>query len=1153
MNRADSIFRFRASMLASCLLVGGSAALAQSDASSLSGTVTDASGAVLPNATVVIHSVATNTDRTITSNEGGSFTVPNLASGNYRVRVEAKGFQTTTLNDVHLDPSIGRRVDVAMKVGDAGTEVNVEAGANAVQTESASVGQLVTEAQVKSIQLNGRNPLYLSQLEPGVVRGQSLAAFNFALDNGINVNGARSQESLITLDGAPMVRTRSNGTSVGVADVDSTSQVQILTTSYPAEYGRTSGGQVRIVPKSGSTTFHGSAFEYFRNTVLNANTWARNARGLPRQAFRYNQYGWNLNGPVYIPKLFNPNRNKLFFLLGQEYVRYNHDDLSQQRVPTALMRTGNFSELLSPNIFYGTNNGQIYDPATARVDGNGNVVEDPFPGNIIPASRLSRNGLALLNAYPAANTSVGPNNWVDSALYTEKQRKDTIVMDYIPFEAHHLRFSLLNYNYNDYEPHFGNFNLNPRIFTRPNQVAVFHYSWTVSPTVVNELIVSAAADHVNINIDTSSGRFDRTRYGINYPYLYSAATKTIPNKIPTVQLANFGTLDGGPYPSRSGGIVYDVGDNVTKVIGGHTLKFGGLYEYAGENNFDQISVDNTRPGTTNNQNGLFLFTDVRQNSPQNSRKAIANTALGLFDTYGEIGQRSYTLFRGNMFEGFAQDQWRATPKLVVEMGVRYSVMMPYHALWGNQSFFSQKDWNPSLAPTVDRATGFTTGGDPLNGVVIPGSGFPSRATGHVSADILSNGYARLFRGYGSDYHPTVYSNIQPRLGFAYQISPETVIRGGFGRYIQRLGISDVVQVGGNAPFQPSSTVTLGSVDTPGGVGTNSSPVALTSQRYDYPSPESYGWNMTLEQDFPRIATFTMSYVGRRGIHLEQLGNVNQLQPGTIQANPRGINPDSLRPFRGYSTIGEAQNLGGSNYHSLQANVKRRLSRGFLFGVAYTWSKSLDFGSASGTNVPNVYDTSINYGPSDFDYRHVMVLNYVWDIPFATHSPNRILRSSLGDWQFSGIIQAQSGHPLSVSNGNDTAGVGPGSGNQYYAHTRTPNMPRSFAGNTSTSQWFETAAFAPAAPGTFAPRGSRNLIYGPGFNSFSSALQKSMHVIPGHENHQLIFKAEAFNYLNHPNLDDPDTNPTSGTFGRVTQKGNTYSSERQFQFSLRYAF
>lgn len=1122
-----------------CLFAIGTPIVAQ-DTSSISGTITDTSGALLPNAKITIQNEATRADRIITSNESGSFTLTNLASGNYSVRVEVTGFQTTTLNDVHLDPSIGRRIDISLKVGNTTTEVTVEAGANAVQTESASVGQLVTEAQVKSIQLNGRNPLYLSQLEPGVVRSNSMAAFAFALDNGINVNGARSQESLITLDGAPMVRTRSNGTSVGVADVDSTSQVQILTTSYPAEYGRTSGGQIRIVPKSGTADFHGSVFEYFRNNVLNANTWGRNFSGLGRAAFRYNQFGWNANGPVYIPGHFNKNRSMLFFLLGQEYVRYNHDDTATQKTPTALMRQGNFSELLGSNIFYNSPV-QIVNPTTGV----------PYPNNVITTG-LSPNGQALLSAYPAPNTSAPGYNWIDSALYTEKQRKDSIVIDFVPFEAHHFRFSLLNYNYNDYEPHFGNFNLNPRIFTRPNQIGVFHYSWTISPNMVNEFLVSAAADHVNIGIDTSLGRYDRTKYGINYPYLYPAATKTLPNKIPTIQLSNFGTLDGGPYPSRSGGMVYDIGDNITKVWGNHTLKFGGLWEYAGENNFDQISVDNTRPGTTNNQNGLFLFTDNRITKTQTTGAAIANAALGLFDTYGEIGQRSYTLFRGNMFEGFAQDQWRATPKLVLEVGARYSVMMPYHAVWGNQSFFSEKDYNPATAPTVSPTTGFITGGDPLDGVVIPGSGFPSSAAGHVSADILANGYARLFRGYNSGYHPTVYSNIQPRVGFAYQITPGTVLRGGAGRYIQRLGISDVVQVGGNAPFQPSSTVTRGSVDNPGGIGTNSSPTALTSQKYDYPSPESWGWNMTFEQDFPKIATFTMSYVGRRGIHLEQLGNVNQLQPGTVQANPSGTNPDSLRPYRGYSTIIEAQNVGGSNYHSLQANLKRRLTKGFLFGAAYTWSKSLDYASSNGTNVPNVYNIGINYAPSDFDTRHVLVTNYVWDIPYATHSPNRFTRATLGDWQFSGTIQAQSGRPLSVSQGNDYAGVGPGSGNQYWVETSKPNLPHNFAG-TGKAQWFQTSVFAHAPFGTFAGRGSRNNIYGPGFNSFSAALQKSMHVIPGHDNHSLVFRAEAFNYLNHPNLDNPDTGPTDGNFGLVTAKGNTYASERQLQFSLRYAF
>ena len=1114
-------------------------AMAQSDTSSLSGTISDPSGAVVPNAKISVHNNATGSDQQITTNESGNFTLTNIQTGTYTVRIEGAGFQSVTLNDVRIDPAIGRRIDVALKTGDVTTNVTVEASANTVQTESSSVGQLVTEEQVKSIQLNGRNPLYLSQLEPGVVRGNSMAAFAFALDNGINVNGARSQESLLTFDGAPMVRTRSNGTSVGVADVDSTSQVQILTTSYPAEYGRTSGGQVRIVPKSGASNFHGSAFEYFRNSALNANTWGRNFSGLGRAAFRYNQYGWNLNGPVYIPGHFNSDRRKLFFLVGQEYVRYNHDDTATQKTPTALMRQGNFSELLSTNIFYSTPV-QIVNPTTGL----------PYANNII-TTPLSANGVGLLTAYPLPNTNAPGYNWIDSALYTEKQRKDSIIVDFVPYEAHRIRFSLLNYNYDDYEPHYGNFNLNPRIFHRPNQVAVLHYTWTISPTMVNEALVSAAADHVNIGIDTSLGRYDRTKYGINYPYLYDGSVKVLPNKIPTIQLANFGTLDGGPYPSRSGGVVYDYGDNLTKVLGNHTLKFGGVWEFAGENNFDQINVSSTIPGSTNNQNGLFAFTDARGGG-SSSKAAVANAVLGLFDTYGEIGQRSYTLFRGNMYEFFAQDQWRVNPKLVLEFGARYAINTPYYAVWGNQSFFNPAYYVAANAPSVSPTTGFITGGTALNGVVIPGTGFPSAAKGHVPDAILANGYAANFHGTSRGYHPTLYSDIQPRLGFAYQINPGTVIRGGVGRYIQRLGISDNVQVGGNAPFQPSSTVTRGSVDNPGGVGTNSTPLSFTSHQFTYPSPNSYGWNLTFEHDFPSVGTFVMSYVGRRGLHQDQLANVNQLQPGTIQANP-GINADALRPYKGYSTILESENQGASIYHSLQGNFKRRLTKGILFGAAYTWSKSLDFGSSNGTNLPNAFDKSNYYGPSDFDTRHVLVLNYVWDIPFATHSTNFLVRNTLGNWQFSGTIQGQSGRPLTVSQNNDRAGVGPGSGNQLWAKSRNPNLPHQFAGGKNTNQWFDGSVYAVAPVGTFAPRGNRGSVYGPGFQSYNAALQKALHIIPGHENHQLVFKAEAFNYANHPNLDNPDTSPTSGTFGRVNAKGNTYASERQLQFSLRYAF
>ena len=1126
---------------------------AQSDNSSLSGSVTDASGALLPKAKVTIHNNANGSERVLETNDSGNFTAPDIQAGNYTLRIEAAGFRSVTLNNVNVDPSIGRHLDVSMKIGESNSSVTVEAGVNTVQTESAAVGQLVTQEQVKSIQLNGRNPLYLSQMEPGVVRNSSMASFAFGLDNGVNIGGSRSQESVITLDGAPMVRTRSNGTSVGVADVDSTSQVQILTNSYQAEYGRSAGGQIRMVPKSGTTSFHGSVYEYFRNTALNANTWQRklptNAASIRAKppGFRYNQFGWNLNGPATIPHLFNKDRNKLFFLLGQEWVKYNHDDTVFQTVPTALMRTGNFSELLSPNIFYSGTANQIYSPYTGAA----------YAGNIIPTSDLSANGLGLLKAYPTPNAAGSNYNWVDSALYAEKQRKDTIVIDFVPYDPHRIRFTLLNYNYDDYEPHYGNFNRTPRIFHRPNQVAVLHYSWTASPTLVNELVVSAASDHVFINIDTSKGLYDRTQYGINYPYLYSASTKTIPNKIPTIGIANFGTLDGGPYPSHSGGIVYGIGDNVTKVLGNHTLKAGFNFEYAGENNFDQISVSSTVPGATNNQNGYFRFTDTRNNLTNNgiaatTGKAVANVATGLFDTYGEIGQRSYTLYRGTMYEGFVQDQWRARSNLVIEAGIRYSIMNPYYAKWGNQAVFSPTSYVAANAVTVNPTTDVVTGGDRYNGVVIPGSGFPSSAAGHVDPTILS-GYTALFRGFSNTYSPTVKSNVQPRAGLAWQVRPETVIRFGGGRYFQRLGITDNVFTGGNAPFQPSSTVTNGSVDTPGGVGTNNFPFNFSSQAYNYPSPEAYNWNATIEQEFKAVGTFTLAYAGRRGIHLEQLANINQLQPGTVQANPTVKQPDALRPYKGFSNITEAQNKGSSIYHSLQANLKRRLTKGLLFGAAYTWSKSMDFGSANSTNLPNAFDKSGYYGASDFDTRHVFVSNFVYNISYFDHVGNFTTRSVLGNWQFSGTLQAQTGRPLNISVGNDYAGVGPGSGTQLWKHSGPISVSKNFAGQSGTSTWFDTTIFSAPTTGTFAPRGSRNPIYGPGFQSYNAALMKTMHIIPGHENHTMVFRAEAFNLMNHPTADTPTINPTSGTFGRSTTKGGTYAADRQFQFSLRYAF
>ena len=1141
--------------LACCLALGSlsiPAAQAQNTTSSIAGTIVDPSGAVVPNARITVRNDATGQVLAATSDGHGAYTVTNLPPGTYTVNAAAQGFQAETQSNVIVDPNIGRQVNFTLKAGSSTTTVRVEANANTLQTQSAVVGQLVTNDQVKSIALNGRNPIYLSQLEPGVERNAPLTSFNFTPDfSGPQISGSRNDEITVTLDGAPMIRTRGNGTTTGVADVDTVSQMQILSTTYPAEYGGTSGGILAQVPRFGTQDFHGSAYEYLRNSFFNANTWVRKQSTDPLTAdhptpFRFNQFGWNLGGPVALPRKWDGLRNKLYFLVGQEYLRYRQSPTQTGIVPTNLMRTGNFSELLGTNIFEAPV--QLKNPSTGA----------NYPNNVI-TSGLSANGLALLNAYPAPNQNQPSYNWEESAAYPQNQRKDSVTVDYLPAEKHQLRFAFLHYTYNQDNPFSGNFNRTPQIWNWPDEVGVAHWTWTISPTMVNDLTASGSTDHVTITDDLSSGLYDRTKYGINFPYLFPADQKLLPTKIPTIEIQNFTTLDGGPYPSHSGGIVTSLADNLTKVVGNHTLIFGGLWEYSGENNFDQIDVSSTTPGATNNQNGQFIFTTLHNNEPTTGA-AVANTALGLFDSYGEIGQKSYTLFRANAAEFFAQDSWRATPHLVIEYGARYSIFQPYYALWRNQSMFNPSNYDPGTAPVVDPTTGTESGGNPYDGVVIPGSGFPSSAKGHLPAAVLSGQYNGLFHGYNPDYSPIVWSDIQPRLGVSWQIDPSTVVRVGGGRFVQRLGINDTVQLGGNPPFQAAESVTNGSVDNPGGAGTSLYPLQLSSQAYDFPSPEAWAWSASVERDFPKFATLTVAYVGRKGVHLQQLENINELQAGTVQANPN-TTPDALRPYKGFASIIEQSDRGSSNYNALQVNLKRRMTNNVLFGVAYTWSKLLDYGSGRSYELPDYNNPRIDYGPADFDLRNVLVVDYVWTMPYADRAHNWLARNALGDWQLSGVTQAQTGEPFSITDGNDYAGVGPGAGSQLWSPVKPVHLGRHFG----SAGWFDATAFenpdgSPASPtaGTFAPRGSRNEWYNPGFQSWNIALQKPFHIVPGHENQQLTFRAEAFNFTNHPNLDSSSdasgmTTPGSGNFGKITTKGQTYSSDREMQFSLRYAF
>ncbi len=1155
----------RTIMFALIALLAVGVAFAQSDYGSISGFVKDPSGGVIPKAKVVVKSEATGEEHPLIANESGYFTAPNLQPGLYTVTAEAAGFKRFSSTHNKLDADSALSLDATLTVGATTETVDVVATAATLQTESASVEKDITRAQIDSLELNGRDPLYLASIMPGVRSGSTMGDFSFSLTNGgYSVNGARSQDTQILFDGAPALRTRANGTSIGVVDQDSTQEVQVLTADYAAEYGRASGGQIRIVTKGGSQEFHGSAYEYFRNSDLNANTWSRNLSTFTnfQSPFRYNDFGFDIGGPVLIPHVIP--KGKMFFFVGQEWSRYRNGQTQTQQYPTALMRQGNFSELLGPNIFYSKPT-IVYDPTTCTAVGAAGCT--PFPNNIIPASRLSHNGNAIINAYPMPNTLVNGNqNWIAQASQPENQRKETINSDILPDQKDRIQFRRTALAYYELDPFDQGSGLTPKAFNRPNQAGSVAWIRTISPTLINEARATVSLDDVYIPVITSAPGFNaNASFGINYPYLLPAG-KDIPSKIPTVTIPNFSSLAGGPYPSHSTGPIYTAGDIVTKVYKNHTIKVGAYFEKSGENDGDQINVS-TVPGGSSNQNGTFIFSDARAGLGATAGAGIANLALGLADSYTEIGQRAYTIYRGYLYEWFAQDSWRASQKLTLNYGVRQTITVPYKALWGNQVFFDPQLYDPTQAPKVDPKTGnvIVGSGNQYDGMVIPGNGWPSDACGHGVVQACGSSYNSLFHGL-PDYYGQINYQFQPRLGVAYQLNSKTVIRSGVGRYLTRFGLLDNIFPGANSPFQPFVTVTNVSVDNPGASlsGAATPPLTVTTLARNNRPPEAWNYNFTVQREIFFKSTLEVAYVGHRGLHLPEAFDINQAPAGALQANP-GVNINALRPYAGFASIQMEENVGTSTYNSLQVGFNRRFASGFGFGFSYTLSKSMDTASNYRDIVPDTYNTSNLWGPSEFDSRHMAVINLIYSLPFfkgKTDTAGKLL----GGWQLSAIMQFQTGVPCGVFGSNDVAGVSAndlgslgceGSG-QFWQMNGTPTILHQFAGgagSASPNQYFATTnssgqpIFTAPPAGTFNLQpGVRDEIYQPGFQDWNAGLYKKFAIT---ERTGFEFRAEAFDLPNHPNWSGVASfNPTSSTFGKVTSKTGL---ARNLQLSLRFYF
>jgi hypothetical protein len=825
------------------------------------------------------------------------------------------------------------------------------------------------------------------------------------------------------------------------------------------------------------------------------------------------------------------------------------------------MRQGNFSELLGPNPWYsGTH--VIYDPKTCPSVGAASCV--PFAGNIIPANRLSPNGIGIISAYPTATPGYlqGTQNWVAQAAHPYNQRKETLSIDLLATEKMRISGRRSDASYFEYQPFDQGSGETGKVFNRPNQTNTASWTWTISPTLINEARATLSIDDVYIPVNTQLSGFNRSLFGINYPYLFGS--KDIPGKIPTVNVPNFYSLAGGPYPSHSSGPIWTGSDSVTKVWNNHTFKFGASFEYSGENDGDQINVS-TVPGGSNNQNGTFTFTDARTGLGATSGIGLANLALGLADSYTEIGPRAYTIWRGMMWEGFAQDSWKVTPKLHVDYGIRLTSIQGYHPLWGNADYFDGSMHDPSQAVTVDRTTGnvLLGTGNPYNGVVIPGfSSFPNSAQGRVLAasnNICDNASCSgLFASNLSKSYINTANAWQPRLGIAYQVTPKTVVRAGIGRFVTRMGLIDNIFPGGNSPFQPFVTVNNVSVDNPGAALTSGTAAALTitTLNRDLKPPEAWNWNVTLQRQLPNNSVVSVGYVAHRGLHAWTVYDINQPQAGALQAAPAGTNVNYLRPYKGFAAIQEEESVVNSMYSSLQVSFTQPLHKGLFVTASYTLSKSMDGGSNYRDIVPETYNTSNLWGPSEFDTRHVFVISYIYDLPFFKDHTN-LKGKLLGGWEISGASQFQTGTPCGLGTNNDFAGVGEfgsfgcGSEGQFWTiNGPTTISTGAFAGpvTTSSSPKYFTANVLQPAAGTFnLQSGVRDSVYQPGLQDWNIGLLKSF---PVNERSSFQFRAEAYDFINHANLSARQLNPTSGQFGMITSKTGL---ARNLQLSLRFQF
>lgn len=1052
------------------------------------GRVIDPSGAAVPGVRITVTNVGTGVPRTAQTNEQGYYTVPFLNPGRYEMRFEHTGFKPLRREGIQLAVDQVARLDITLEVGDQAEHIVVRAESPLLATESATIKQVVGEKRILDLPLNGRDFTQLATLVPGATTGSSSG---WMPNSNLNVNGARNSKLVVAVDGMNVSNQHFDGASV-VPSVDAVQEFSVQSNAFAAEYGQGTS-VVNVSLKSGTNQFHGSAFHFLRNQIFDARNFF-NYTGV-KPAVRQNQFGFTLGGPLTLPGIYR-GRDRTFFFVDYQDSRARRPVTRNSTVPTAAMKSGNFAGLT------------INDPSLTREDPAkpGTYLRQPFPGNLIPASRISPQAAYFLKYFPDPNTASGTYNFVPGRS-SDSYRFD-IRVDHQLAPNSSLQGTYSMQQGNSYTP--GSLPYTGAITQTPrSQLATVRSAHTFSPRLINELRLGYVRDQTLHSSPNFTGRVNHTVLsGIGG---FDVQSQSFPG-FPHLAISGYTALSGlAFYPVSFRDNRYEVIDGLTFVSGNHTVK-GGFnfrrYSTAGEN------------GATSR--GSFSFTNGA------TGQAFADYLLGI--PYS--GQRSFPRNLGGVRRAandhfYIQDDWKVTPRLTLNLGLRYELNFP--VLRVNDQAVSTDPVLRRMVVASDSQGNFT--GNPRGGQQVSDLLFASFAD--IIVPSSSVGLDRSLKHLDRN-------NFAPRFGFAWRPGvQDLVVRGGYGIYygLVQTNRSEATlsgppftadETGNYNPF-PLVTKTLANMFASVSQGLYLTPLGFYQTDPNMRDPYFQQWNLTLQKSLFQRLSLEGAYVASKGTKLENSRpiNVPDPGPGTIQ---------DRRLWTRFGTGNYVENSGNSTYHALQTKAEIRDWRGLSLLASYAWAKAIDDISSDpqGATAQDPRNMAAEKGISDMDLRHRFVASAVYPLPFRGKNVMRLFSG----WQVGSIVTLQSGLPFTPTINTDQAKTG-------RSNLRPDRIASGVAAQRTLEKDFDTAAFRLPALYTYG-NSSRNPLYRRGTRNWDVIASRTFRL---NERVQLQFRAEFFNFTNTPAFGAPVVNIQAANAGAILSAGEP----RDIQFALKLAF